>query len=151
MADVIEQYAAEKKAFAERCQKDVDFATKVLAAVLEYEETSAAFHAELKRLQQTTYVSTGLNWTYSKFTYNQGSIANKPLISISNKDGLPEGCGANQTSFTLICYDGEWSGMLVEAAKLLKYLPLGLITTALIQALFGTKVGAMLLALFLII
>lgn len=80
----------------------------------------------------------------TKISYNLGPIEQRLNISVSGRPG-PAATG----QLNLISYNGtEWSGLLPQAAKIVKVLPVGILITALTQALFGTKAGpAMLLIL----
>ncbi len=132
--------------FTARCASDTNFLTNAVAAVLSNQETKAAFDAEVARQSQTTYPNEGIKIeSYYKFSYNL-KPATQGLSFSANS-----GPGQQPSGFLpVLSFNGsEWSGLLVEAAKLVKYLPLGLITTALIQALFGTKAGPALLILLL--
>lgn len=151
MGDVIADLAAEKEAFAARCRADVSFTTKVLAAVLANEETKFAFRTELEKWAPANYAAEGLNvQSGTVLSYKLKPIEQRLAISVSASDGgLPPGSGSGSNQLVLLGYNGEWSGLLPQASKLLKILPLGAVITALTQAIFGTKLGPLLLTALL--
>ncbi len=144
-----ENASGDQAVFVARCTSDVNFLTNAVAAVLSNDETKTVFNAELQRQSATSYPTEGVKLVSpTKISYNLRPVAGQYMDL-----GLKPSPGQQPSGqLTLLAYNGsEWSGLLVEAGKLVRYLPLGLITTALVQALFGTKAGAALLAVLLLL
>jgi hypothetical protein len=156
---------AQLAAFADRCNKDVNFTKNAVAAVLANDELKLAFHYELSNQGQTVSLEAVPKDSCSmKFSYRPGVINyDKPLVSFS-KSKTPPNTGSQQPmqpqtqQLTLIGTDGEnivgllpaaWAGLMTVAAEIMKLVPLGIVITALVQTLFGTRLGPILLIVLL--
>lgn len=137
--------------FAERCRTDNYFATRAVAAALSNAETNAVFNAALSQAQSGEGAAVGgiqIKSCYS-ISYNLTPVQQQLSMSLSSAQGGPGVPPVAPNQFTLLSYNGEFTGLMVEAARLMRIFAPGPIITALIQALFGTKAGMPLLLILL--
>lgn len=136
----------QQSAFVARCTSDVQFAINSIAAVLSNDETKSAFMAGVSSIASTASIPGGVQMESPyKISYNLAPIEQRLNISVSgNPTPTPLG------HLNLLSYNGsEWGGLLPQAAKVYKVLPLGILISALTQALFGTKAGPAVLVILL--
>jgi hypothetical protein len=130
-------------ALAVRMRKDLNFTVNAIAAVLANEETAAVFRSVVEGGGEGG-TRVGLQITSpTTFSYNIGPASEKLAMSVSSGPGDPN-APANQL-ILIGYYQGQWLGLLPEARGYLQKLPMGILVTALMQALFGTRLGPVLL------
>ena len=141
---------AEKAAFAEKCRSDAEFTRNAVAAVLANDETKLVFHEELSRQSQTGYPTEGMQIkSATTFSYKLKPVTERLSMSVTSGN-VPGASGGGAPQMVLVGYNGDWIGLLPEAARIIAYVPMGCIITALTQALFGTKLGVILLTALLV-
>lgn len=146
-ADIAKMSEDERKtAFVTRFNSEIQFAINSIAAVLSNDETSAAFKSGLSAVAPTLDIPGGVELkSYNKISYNLAPIEQRMNLSLSGTPNV-----ATMPFLNLISFNGsEWGGLLPQAAKLYKVIPLGLLLTPITQALFGTKAGPALLIMLL--
>ncbi|HNU06314.1 MAG TPA: hypothetical protein PKO33_01030 [Pyrinomonadaceae bacterium] len=146
-ADIAQMSDTERQSvFVNRFNSEIQFAINSIAAVLSNDETSAAFKSGLAAVAPTLELPSGIEMkSYNKISYKLPPIEQRLNLSVSGTANVPTG-----TCLNLISFNGsEWGGLLPQASKIYKLLPLGLLLTPITQALFGTKAGPALLLLLL--
>lgn len=147
--DILNMSAQDQQsAFVSNCTNDAQFAINSIAAVLSNDETKSAFMGGISSIAPTAEVPGGMQIkSPTVFSYTLQPIEQRLSMSVSgNPVTLPT------EHFTLISYNGsEWGGFLPQAANIYKVLPVGILVTALVQALFGTKAGPAILLILLIL
>jgi hypothetical protein len=140
----------------------MNFRHQAVAAVLSNPETKTAFLEKLayespiacqqfKEQVKGLSISSAGGGTSYKYSYYTGKSATDQLSSLSVK-GRGNQASAAPGQLTLLSYNGsEWSGFLVEAGPYVKYLAPGFLVTPLVQALFGTKTGTLMLPALLLL
>jgi hypothetical protein len=135
----------QQTAFIQRCNTDPAFLKQAVAATLADAEASPVFQQELAAAKQNAaYYQSGN--TYNRMGKSVAMQLSESLSGIRSR-GNPD----QPNSLTIVGYDGDWIGLLPEAARILQYFPIGIIVSALVQALFGTKSGLVLIPLLLLL
>ncbi len=146
-ADIANLSEDEKRStFVSRFNSEIQFAMNSIAAVLSNDETAAAFRSGLSAVAPTLKIPGGVEIkSYNKISYNMAPIEQRLNLSSSGTPNV-----ATTPCLNLISFNGsEWGGLLPQAAKIYKVIPLGLLLTPITQALFGTKAGPALLIMLL--
>lgn len=144
---------AQLEYFAFRVNADMEFRKNAVAAVLANEITKQEFIAKLAEMGQTTHVTEGVQLiSPTTISYKLKPIEDRLSISVTSGTAPPPSTGTTGgggVQLTLLGYNGDWVGLLPEAAKIIRYIPVGCVITALTHTLFGTKVGLLILAALL--